>query len=120
MMAGRLRACLKVLRWSGDDLAEELGRASSEVRTWLDGRARVPVAVAAWIEALVKVHRSLPRPNLERPSCPVPWDGTQIVPPPASGLVRPRMAPRDNPGMHDAHERRMSQPFGRSNPASLI
>lgn len=65
MMAGRARECLTVLRWSTDDLADELGRPPSEVKAWLEGRAPVPIVVVAWLEALVKAHRSVPAPNLD-------------------------------------------------------
>ena len=51
MMAGRLKECLKMLRWSEDDLAEELGCPSSEVQAWFSGGKHPPLAVAAWIEA---------------------------------------------------------------------
>jgi hypothetical protein len=67
MIAGRLRECLKILRWGAADLAEELGRREFEVRSWLDGRERAPLAVAAWIEALVKAHRALPPPGPNMP-----------------------------------------------------
>ncbi len=63
MIAARLKECLKVLRWSEDDLAEELGCAFSEVRAWSEGRVLPPLAVAAWVEALVKAHQALPRPS---------------------------------------------------------
>lgn len=65
MMAGRVRECLTVLRWSADDLADELGRAPSDVKAWLEGRAPVAIVVVAWLEALVKAHRSVPAPNLD-------------------------------------------------------
>lgn len=65
MMAGRARECLKVLRWSADDVADELGQSILDVKAWLEGRAPVPLAVAAWLEALVKLHISLPAPNLD-------------------------------------------------------
>jgi transcriptional regulator with XRE-family HTH domain len=65
MMAGRMKECLERLRWSEDDLAEELGCSSSEVQTWFNGRKHPPLAVAAWLEALVKAHRSVPAPNLD-------------------------------------------------------
>lgn len=68
MMAGRVKECLKMLRWSEDDLAEELGCPSSEVQTWFNGRKHPPLAVAAWLEALVKAHWSVPAPNLDRSS----------------------------------------------------
>lgn len=64
MIPGRLRECLKILRWSAADLAEQLGCPESEVTTWLDGRAVAPIAVAAWLEALVKAHRAVPPPSL--------------------------------------------------------
>src|SRR5690349_13204154 len=66
MIPGRLRECLKTLRWSAADLAEQLGCLESEVTTWLDGRAAAPIAVAAWLEALVKAHRALPPPSLSK------------------------------------------------------
>ncbi|PBB83540.1 hypothetical protein [Mesorhizobium sp. WSM3876] len=50
----------------GSDLAEELSLAPADVPRWLDGRAPVPLAVAAWIEALVKAHKALPPPGLSR------------------------------------------------------
>ena len=64
MIAGRLRECLKRLRWGAADLAEELDYPPSEVARWLDGSAQVPLAVAAWLEALVKAHKALPPPGL--------------------------------------------------------
>lgn len=63
MIAGRLRECLKILRWEAGDLADELGRPRAEIAAWLDGRSPPPLAVAAWLEALVKAHRVLPAPG---------------------------------------------------------
>lgn len=63
MIAGRLRECLKILRWEADDLAAELGRPRGEIAAWLDGRSPAPLAVAAWLEALGKAHRALPAPG---------------------------------------------------------
>ncbi|WP_352882417.1 DUF982 domain-containing protein [Mesorhizobium sp. M1396] len=68
MIAGRLRECLKILRWEAGDLAAELGRPQSEVASWLDGRNPSPLAVVAWLEALVKAHRALPAPGRCVPS----------------------------------------------------
>ena len=65
-MAGRARECLEAVRWSADDLADELGRPLSEVKAWLEGRAPVPIMVIAWLEALARAHRSLPAPNLDQ------------------------------------------------------
>ncbi|MGB3897436.1 MAG: helix-turn-helix transcriptional regulator [Mesorhizobium sp.] len=64
MIAGRLRQCLAILRWTQADLAEELGVPVEQTGDWLSGRTRVPVAVAAWLEALVKAHRSVPKPDI--------------------------------------------------------
>ncbi|CDX24498.1 hypothetical protein MPLB_500005 [Mesorhizobium sp. ORS 3324] len=64
VIAGRLRECMKVLRWDTVDLAQELNHPQSEVARWVDGRARVPLAVGAWIEALVKAHKALAPPGL--------------------------------------------------------
>ncbi|TKT75824.1 helix-turn-helix transcriptional regulator [Aquamicrobium sp. LC103] len=66
MISGRLRECLKTLRWSAADLAEQLGSSESEVTTWLDGRDVAPIAVAAWLEALVKAYKALPPPSLRK------------------------------------------------------
>lgn len=64
MIAARLRQCLAILRWTQADLAEELGIPAEQAGEWLAGRTHVPVAVAAWLEALVKVHRSVRKPEL--------------------------------------------------------
>jgi hypothetical protein len=64
MMAGHLRECLKTLRWDANDLVELLSCGRSDAEAWLAGRESVPLAVAAWLEALVRVHRSLPPPSL--------------------------------------------------------
>lgn len=68
MIAGRLRECLKILRWEAGDLAAELGRPRGEIAAWLDGRSPAPLAVAAWLEALVKAHRALPAPGRSVPA----------------------------------------------------
>ena len=60
MIAARLKQCLAMLRWRDIDLADASGRAISDVRAWLDGRQRPPLIVAAWLEALVKAHHSVP------------------------------------------------------------
>lgn len=67
MIPGRLRECLKILRWSATDLAEQLGCPEIDVTAWLDGRTRAPIAITAWLEALVKAHRALPPPSLSKP-----------------------------------------------------
>jgi hypothetical protein len=67
MISGRLRECLKILRWSAVDLAEQLGCPEIEVTAWLDGGTRTPIAVAAWLEALVKAFKALPPPGLSKP-----------------------------------------------------
>ncbi|WP_442921355.1 DUF982 domain-containing protein [Mesorhizobium sp. ISC15] len=58
-----MRECLRLLRWSETDFAEEAGYAVSRARNWLCGREHPPLGVVAWLEALVKAHRSLPRPS---------------------------------------------------------
>jgi hypothetical protein len=63
MIPGRLRQRLKILRWKPADLADELGRREAEVKAWIEGRADAPLAVTAWIEALVKAHEALPPPG---------------------------------------------------------
>ncbi|WP_320236799.1 hypothetical protein [Mesorhizobium montanum] len=34
---------------------------------WLEARVPVPLAVAAWVEALAKAHKALPPPRLNQP-----------------------------------------------------
>jgi len=68
MIPGRLRQCLRILRWKPPDLAEQFGCPEIEVAAWLDGRKRAPIAAAAWLEALVKAHQALPPPRLESAS----------------------------------------------------
>jgi hypothetical protein len=63
MIPGRLRQCLKILRWKADDLAAELGRRECEVKAWIEGHAPAPLAVAAWIESLAKAHETLAPPG---------------------------------------------------------
>ncbi len=48
-----LRAHLAALRWSQRGLAEMLGMDERQVRRWAAG-ARIPDAVAAWIEAAAR------------------------------------------------------------------
>jgi len=62
MISGRLRECLKILRWRETDLADASGHPLAEIRLWLDGRACPPLAVQAWLEALAKAHASVPPP----------------------------------------------------------
>lgn len=64
MIAARLRQCLAILRWTQTDLAEELGISAEQAGERLAGRTYVPVAVAAWLEALVKAHRGVPKPDI--------------------------------------------------------
>jgi hypothetical protein len=66
MIPGRLRECLNILKWSAADLAEQLRCLEIGVTAWLDGRTRAPIAVAAWLEALVKAYRALPPPSLSK------------------------------------------------------
>lgn len=64
MIAARMRECLRLLRWSENDFAEEGGYPLAKAKAWLYGREHPPLGVAAWLEALVKVHRLLPRPGM--------------------------------------------------------
>lgn len=65
MIADRLRECLTVLRWSDEDLADELGAPCAQVRAWLNGRSHAPIVVAAWLETLVKAYRTTPHPRTD-------------------------------------------------------
>lgn len=86
MIAGRLRECLKALRWEARDIAAELGCPQREVAAWLDGRSPSPLAVGAWLEALVKAHKALPAPGRSTPvlqpdSAKIEMAGTSITGP---------------------------------------
>lgn len=60
MMAARIRECLSFLRWRDVDLADASGWNIADVKAWLNGRERPPLAVVAWLEGLVKAHRAVP------------------------------------------------------------
>jgi hypothetical protein len=60
MLPSRLRECLAILRWRDVELSDATDHHIADVRAWLDGRARPPLTVAAWLEALVKAHLSVP------------------------------------------------------------
>ena len=62
MLPGRLRECLTIVRWQEAELTDALATEAAVVRAWLEGRQRPPLAVAAWLEALVKAHLSVPLP----------------------------------------------------------
>jgi len=58
MVPERLSACLKVIRWSQDVLAEAVDVPSKTAGAWLDGSEPIPRKVAAWLEALCFVHEA--------------------------------------------------------------
>ncbi|WP_367272508.1 DUF982 domain-containing protein [Mesorhizobium sp.] len=64
MIAARMRECLRLLRWSETDFAEEAGYPVAKAKAWLYGREHPPLVVMAWLETLAKVHRLLPRPSM--------------------------------------------------------
>ncbi|WP_353820762.1 DUF982 domain-containing protein [Mesorhizobium sp.] len=64
MIAERMRECLRLLRWSETDFAEEAGYPVAKAKAWLYGREHPPLVVMAWLETLAKVHRLLPRPSM--------------------------------------------------------
>jgi hypothetical protein len=70
MLPSRLRECFAILRWRDVDLSDASNHHIADVRAWLDGRARPPLTVAAWLEAMVKAHLSVP-----------PLTGTRSEPP---------------------------------------
>ena len=63
MTPERLRECLAALAWTQRGLARLLGRPEGTVRQWLAGVVRVPVDVAAWLEALARFHERHPPPT---------------------------------------------------------
>jgi plasmid maintenance system antidote protein VapI len=62
MTPARLSEALALLRWSQRGLAASLGRPEATVRQWLNGKTRVPDAVAAWLETLARCHAENPPP----------------------------------------------------------
>jgi hypothetical protein len=119
MMTGRARECLKVLRWSAADLADQLGQPVSDVDAWLEGRAPVPIMVIAWLEALAKAHRSLPAPNLDQISAskkPALVRDAQIVLPQHLRDIPPRVM---RSSVRDVRSLRVPSPRHRSHHASL-
>jgi hypothetical protein len=62
----RLRAALKVLRWSYGDLAAELKRSPETVRSWGNGKGNCPVDMLVWLEDLARCHVERPAPGSER------------------------------------------------------
>ncbi|MET3577577.1 hypothetical protein ABID19_000592 [Mesorhizobium robiniae] len=68
MIAARMRECLRLLRWSEADFAEEAGYPVAKAKAWLYGREHPPLVVVAWLETLAKVHRLLPRPSMPQPA----------------------------------------------------
>lgn len=59
-----MRECLRLLRWSDTDFAEEAGYPAAKAKAWLHGREHPPLVVMAWLETLAKVHGLLPRPSM--------------------------------------------------------
>lgn len=64
MIAGRLRECLKILRWEAGDLAAELGHPRGEIAAWLDGRS--PAYPAAQF-SVQRIHSHSALPDQGRP-----------------------------------------------------
>ncbi|WP_201414558.1 helix-turn-helix domain-containing protein [Mesorhizobium sp. J8] len=90
MIAGRLRECLRTLRWEAADLAQELGCSRTDATRWIEGRAPVPLAVAAWIEALAKAHSVLPPPRLNQQSSVAHFAPAGVVGHALPGTSQPR------------------------------
>ncbi|CCV08125.1 conserved hypothetical protein [Mesorhizobium metallidurans STM 2683] len=59
-----MRECLRLLRWSETDFAEEAGYPVAKAKAWFHGCEHPPLVVMAWLETLAKVHRLLPRPSM--------------------------------------------------------
>ncbi|WP_366664770.1 DUF982 domain-containing protein [Mesorhizobium sp.] len=96
MIPARMRECLRLLRWSETDFAEEAGYPISRARNWLCGREHPPVSVMAWLEALVKAHQSLPRPSM--PAAQVRRSADATFPSPMSAAPEIRAVPTAEPG----------------------
>lgn len=63
MTPDRLREILLVVMWSQTGLARLLDMDEAQVRRWARGTAKVPVAVATWLERVAELHARNPPPE---------------------------------------------------------
>lgn len=84
MTPAALRSALVALCWSQRDLASVLGCSDALVREWTSGRAPVPPAVAAWLQARAASAEAIPPPVDFRRRAGRPRRA-QVVAPPSPG-----------------------------------
>jgi hypothetical protein len=58
MAPDRLAECLAIIPWSTGAIAEALDCHVSLIEAWLGGREEIPANAAAWIEAMITVHKA--------------------------------------------------------------
>ena len=68
MTPQRFAEALESVHWTPIQLAELLGCDASLVDVWSNGKEKIPVEVAAWLESLAETHEALcvPRTCRER------------------------------------------------------
>ena len=59
MTPRHLLHCLRILRWSNEELAAVLECDGSLIAAWVLGDEEIPPKAAAWIQALVNLHQAM-------------------------------------------------------------
>jgi len=54
---------LAIIGWGERHFAKLLGRSYSTVRRWLDGTARMPPEIEAWLDQVARAVAALPPPR---------------------------------------------------------
>jgi len=67
MSAYRLGLCLITLGWLERELARRSGEHRTTITRWINNESVVDPDVAAWLEVLVAVHQTNPRPRRRKP-----------------------------------------------------
>lgn len=62
MTPARLRECLTLIGWTGQELARQLGKDERQIRRWASGAYVIPEPTAAWLEQVAKFHEQNPAP----------------------------------------------------------
>lgn len=56
MNPARLQACLAIIRWPPETLAEALGCEPAVVHLWLEEIMEIPLDAGSWVEVLATAH----------------------------------------------------------------